>query len=63
MDVRNADLHRDLHMEMVMTEIGRLARQHEGRLLRHDNVEAIPLLDNSELLRMLKGAKSLELVP
>jgi hypothetical protein len=26
--VRNADLHRDLHMEMVMAEIGQFARKH-----------------------------------
>jgi hypothetical protein len=52
--VRNADIHRDLHMEMVTAEIRRFARKHEGRLLRHDNVEAIRLLDNSELLRRPK---------
>jgi hypothetical protein len=61
--VQNADLHRDLHMEMVTAEIGRFARKHEGRLLRHDNVEAIQLLDNSEILRRLKRTKPLELVP
>jgi hypothetical protein len=48
--VRNADLLRDLKMEMVTTEIRRFARRHEERLLHHDNVEAIQLLDNSELL-------------
>jgi hypothetical protein len=52
--VRNADLLRDLHMEMVTAEIGRFARKHEERLLRHDNGEAIQLLDNSEFLRRLK---------
>jgi hypothetical protein len=60
---RNADLHRDLHMEMVTAEIGRFARKHEGRLHRHDNVEANQLLYNSELLRRLKRTKPFELVP
>jgi hypothetical protein len=52
--VRKADLHRDPYMEMVTAEIRRFARKHEGRLLHHDNVEAIQLLENSELLRRLK---------
>jgi hypothetical protein len=60
--VKNADLHRDLKMEMVTAEIRRFARKHEERLLRHDNVEAIQLLDNSELLRRLKRTKLFELV-
>jgi hypothetical protein len=60
--VRNADLHRDLNMEMVTAEIRRFARKHEERLLLHDNVEAIQLLDNSELLRRLKRTKPFELV-
>jgi hypothetical protein len=61
-DVRNADLHRDLKMEKVTTEIRRFARRHEERLLLHDNVEAIHLLDNSELLRRLERTKPFELV-
>jgi hypothetical protein len=60
--VRNADLHRDLKMDMVTAEIRRLARKHEERLLHHENVEAIQLLDNSELLRKLKRTKPFELV-
>jgi hypothetical protein len=55
--VRNADLHRDLRMEMVTAEIKRFARKHEERLHHHDNVEAIQLLDNSELLRRLNRTK------
>jgi hypothetical protein len=51
---RNADLHRDLKMEMVTAEIKRFARKNEERLHQHGNVEAIQLLDNSELLRRLK---------
>ena len=60
--VRNTDLHRDLKMEMVTAEIRRFARKHEERLLHHDNVEAIQLLDNSELQRRLKRTKPFELV-
>jgi hypothetical protein len=60
--VRNADLHRDLRIEMVMAEVRRVARKHEERLLHHDNVEAIQLLDNSELIRRLRRTKPFELV-
>jgi hypothetical protein len=59
--VQNADLHRDLNMEMVTAEIKRFARKHEERLHHHDNVEAIQLLDNSELLRRLNRTKPFEL--
>jgi hypothetical protein len=59
--VRNADLHRDLKMEMVTAEIKRFARKHEERLHHHDKVEAIQLLDNSELLRRLNRTKPFEL--
>jgi hypothetical protein len=55
--VRNADLHRDLKMEKVLAEIKRVAWKHDERLHHHDNVEAIQLLDNSELLRRLKRTK------
>jgi len=55
--VRNTDLHRDLKMETVTAEIRRFLRKHEERLLHHDNVEAIQLLDNSELQRRLKRTK------
>ena len=59
--VRNADLRRDLKMEMVTAEIKRFARKHEERLHRHDNVEAIELLDNSALLQRLNRIKPFEL--
>ena len=52
--IRNADLHRDLKMGTVTAEIKRFARKHEERLLHHENVEAIQLLDKNELLRRLK---------
>jgi hypothetical protein len=46
---------------MVTAEIKRFARKQEERLHRHDNVEAIPLLDTSALLRRLKRIKPFEL--
>ena len=52
--IRNADLRRDIQMEMVTNEIGKFAKKHKERLLHHVNVEAIQLLVNSELLRSLK---------
>ena len=55
--IRNADLQRDLQMEMVTNEIGKFAEKHEERLLHHVNVEAIQLVDNSELVRRLKRKK------
>jgi len=39
--MRNADLRRDLHLEMVTNEIEKFAKKHEERLLHHVNVEAI----------------------
>ena len=55
--MRNADLHRDLQMEMVTNENEKFAKKDEERLLHHINVEAIQLLDNSELVRRLKRKK------
>jgi len=60
--IRNTDLHRDLNMEMVTAVIWRFARKHEARFHQHFNVEAIQLLDNSALVRMLKCTKPFELV-
>jgi hypothetical protein len=44
-------------MKMVTSEIGKFAKKHEQRLLHHVNVEAIQLLDNSELVRRLERKK------
>jgi hypothetical protein len=38
---------------MVKAEVRQLARKNEQKLLDHDNVEAIQLLDNCELIRGL----------
>ena len=53
-DIRNADLQRDLQMEMVTTEIGKFAKKHEEWLLHHVDGEAVQTVDNSELARRLK---------
>jgi hypothetical protein len=60
--VRNADLHRDLNMEMVTAVIRRFAWKHEARLHHHVDVEVIQLLDNNALVRRLKRTKPFELV-
>jgi hypothetical protein len=41
-------------MDMVTHEIGKFAKKHGERLFHHVNVEAIQLLDNSELVRRLE---------
>ena len=48
-------------MEMVKNEVRKFAKKDEERLLHHVNVEAIQLLDDSELVRRLKK-KTFELV-
>jgi hypothetical protein len=49
--IRNTDLHRDLRMDMVTNEFGKFAKKDDERLLHHVKIEAIQLLDNSELVR------------
>ena len=41
-------------MQVVKNEILTFAKKHEDRLSHHVNVEAIQLLDKSELVRRLK---------
>ena len=41
-------------MDMVTNEMGKFTKKQEERLLHHANVEAIQLLDNSELVWRLK---------
>lgn len=60
--IRNSDLHRDLEVEPVTCEIQKFARKHEERLHNHENVEAIQLLDNRNIVRRLKRKKPFELV-
>ena len=51
--IRNNDLHRDLQVNVVSSEIQRFAQKHEGRLHHLENVEAIQLLDNADIGRRL----------
>jgi hypothetical protein len=60
--VRNSDLHRDMEIDTVDKEIKRLTRKREDRLHQHTNVEALQLLDNSDIVRRLTRVKSFELV-
>ena len=60
--VRNSDLHRDLKVDVVVNEIKRFAQKHEGRLHQHENVEALQLLDNSDVVRRLQRKKPYDLV-
>ena len=60
--IRNKDLHRDLLVDVVTSEIQRFAQKHEGRLHHHENAEAIQLLDNRGIVRRLQRKKPFELV-
>lgn len=60
--IRNDDLHRDLRMDFVDNVIKNFAEAHEYRLHHHVNVEAIQLLDNTNIVRRLKRTKPFELV-
>jgi hypothetical protein len=60
--VRNSDLHQDLEINTVDKEIIRSAWKHEERLHQHTSVEALQLLDNSDIVRRLKGVNPFELV-
>jgi hypothetical protein len=60
--IRNNDLHRDLQVNAVSSEIQRFAQKHEGRLHHYEKVEAILLLDNAGIVRRLQMKKLFELV-
>ena len=57
--IRNNDLHRNLQVNVVSSEIQRLAQKHEGRLHHHENGEATQLLDNAGIVRRLQREKRL----
>jgi hypothetical protein len=59
---RNNDLHRDLQVDVVSSEIHRFAQKHEGRLHHNENIETIQLLDNTCTVRRLQRNKPFELV-
>jgi hypothetical protein len=56
---RNNDLHRDLEVDVVSSEIQRFAQKHEERLHLQEHVEAIQLLDNMGIVRRLQWKKNL----
>jgi hypothetical protein len=56
--IRNNDLHRDLLVDFVSSEIQRFAQKHEERLHHHVNNEAIQLLDNTDIVRRLQRKKT-----
>jgi hypothetical protein len=62
MHIRNNDLHRDLQVDVLTSEIQRFAQKHEGRLHHHENVDAIQLLDNMGTVCRLQKKKPFELV-
>jgi hypothetical protein len=51
--IRNNELHIDLLVDLVTSEIQRFAQKHEERLHHHDSIEAIQLLDNMDIVRRL----------
>jgi hypothetical protein len=56
--IRNNDLHRDLEVDAVSSEIQRFTQKHEKRLHHHENFEAIQLLDNMGIMRRLQRKKN-----
>lgn len=50
--VRNGDVHRDLVITGVATELKHFPAKHEARLHEHIDLEAIQLLDNSSTRRL-----------
>jgi hypothetical protein len=60
--IRNNDLHRDLGVEVVSSEIQRFEQKHKESLHHHENVEVIQLLDNMGIVRSLQRKKPFELV-
>jgi hypothetical protein len=59
--VRNSDLHRGLEIDTADKDIKRYTGKHEDRLHQHNNVEALQILDNSDIVRRLKTVKPFEL--
>lgn len=60
--IRNSDLHRDLRVQEVATEIRDIALKHKSRLLSHINEEAAKLVNQQNIKRRLQRTKPFELV-
>jgi hypothetical protein len=56
--IRNNDLHRELQVDVVTSEIQRFAQKHEERLHNHEIIEAIQLLNNTCIVRRLQRKKT-----
>ena len=56
--IRNNDLHRDLEVDVVSSEIQKFAQKHKERL-HHENTEPIQLLDNMGIVCRLQRKKLL----
>jgi hypothetical protein len=52
------NLHRDLQVDVVSSEILRFTQKHEGRLHQHENFEAIKLLDNMGIVRRIQRKRN-----
>jgi hypothetical protein len=52
--IRDTEFNREIQMGMVTSEIGKFAKKLKERLLHHVDVEAMQLLDNSDLVRRLE---------
>lgn len=59
--VSNAQLHKDLQIETVDTVARKISTKYLQRLHKHPNIEAIQLLDSTEITRRLSRTKPLDL--
>ena len=59
--IRNTDLHRDLQVNVVSSEIQRFAQKHEERIHHREKVETIMFLDNAGIVRRVHRKKLFEL--
>jgi hypothetical protein len=59
--IRN-NLHRDLLVDFITSEIQMFAQKHKERLHLHENIEAIQLLDNIDIVRRLQRKNPIKLV-
>ena len=57
--IRNNDLHRDLGVDIVSSEVQKFTQKHEKKLHHHEKFEAVQLLDNMGIVRRLQRKKLL----
>ena len=56
------DIHRDLKIASVEDEVQWVAKKHERRLRKYQNVEMLQILDNTEFVQRLNRMKPFNLV-